>query len=163
MWWTVYAGLSSNHQLVLAVLDISKATCGINALNYYFPTILTVNIGQTELMARILTECNATSYMISSGLCFWMIERFGRRSLMLSGLWLQFFAYLMVAISVALLSHAPLPVRGVSQPFALDDHLTIHMLYSGEPSRSLPYSSTMLPLAAHGKCCPGCTKLKSIH
>lgn len=54
-----------------------------------------------------------------------MIERFGRRSLMLSGLWLQFLAYLMVAISVALLSHAPLQVRGVSDPFALDDHLTI--------------------------------------
>lgn len=90
-----------------------KQLGGINALNYYFPTILTVNIGQTEFMARVLTGCNATSYMISSGLCFWMIERFGRRSLMLSGLWLQFLAYLMVAISVALLSHAPLQVRGV--------------------------------------------------
>lgn len=44
-----------------------------------------------------------------------MIERFGRRSLMLSGLWLQFLAYLMVAISVALLSHAPLQVRGFYQ------------------------------------------------
>lgn len=43
-----------------------------------------------------------------------MIERFGRRSLMLSGLWLQFLAYLMVAIAVALLSHAPLEVRRVS-------------------------------------------------
>ncbi|PCG95412.1 Major facilitator superfamily domain, general substrate transporter [Penicillium occitanis (nom. inval.)] len=90
---------------------------GINALNYYFPTILTVNIGQTELMARILTGCNATSYMISSGLCFWMIERFGRRSLMLSGLWLQFLAYLMVAISVALLSHAPLQWGAVAITF----------------------------------------------
>jgi hypothetical protein len=45
--------------------------------------------------------------MISSGLCFWMIERFGRRSLMLSGLGLQCLAYVMVALSVALLSTAP--------------------------------------------------------
>ncbi|TVY81654.1 Sugar transporter STL1 [Lachnellula suecica] len=80
---------------------------GINALNYYFPIILTENIGLSEFMARVLTGCNATSYMISSGLCFWMIERFGRRSLMLSGLVLQCWAYVMVAISVALLLHAP--------------------------------------------------------
>lgn len=58
-------------------------------------------------MARILTGCNATSYAISSALCFWMIERFGRRTLMMGGASLQFFAYLMVAISVALLATAP--------------------------------------------------------
>jgi MFS family permease len=58
-------------------------------------------------MARILTGCNATSYAISSALCFWMIERFGRRTLMMGGATLQFFAYLMVAISVALLATAP--------------------------------------------------------
>jgi hypothetical protein len=83
---------------------------GINALNYYFPIILTENIGLSEFMARVLTGCNATSYMISSALCFWMIERFGRRSLMLSGLVLQCWAYVMVAISVALLAHAPFQV-----------------------------------------------------
>jgi len=85
---------------------------GINALNYYFPIILTESLGQTELLARILTGCNATSYMISSGLCFWMIERFGRRSLMFSGLALQCLAYVMVAISVALLATAPTQVCG---------------------------------------------------
>ncbi|KAJ5596530.1 hypothetical protein N7450_002988 [Penicillium hetheringtonii] len=80
---------------------------GINALNYYFTIILINNIGMDELMARILTGCNATSYMISSGLCFWLIERCGRRVLMLSGLSLQCFAYIMVAISIALLGSAP--------------------------------------------------------
>ncbi|KAF2704029.1 general substrate transporter [Pleomassaria siparia CBS 279.74] len=80
---------------------------GINALNYYFPIILEKSIGMSELMSRILTGCNATSYAISSALCFWMIERFGRRTLMMGGASLQFFAYLMVAISVALLANAP--------------------------------------------------------
>lgn len=88
---------------------------GINALNYYFPIILTENIGLSEFMARVLTGCNATSYMISSALCFWMIERFGRRSLMLSGLVLQCWAYVMVAISVALLTHAPFQVINPSR------------------------------------------------
>ena len=85
---------------------------GINALNYYFPTILKDSLGLSDLLSRILTGCNATSYMISSGLCFWMIERFGRRSLMLSGLGLQGLAYVMVALSVALLSTAPNQVCG---------------------------------------------------
>ncbi|RDW69809.1 hypothetical protein BP6252_08829 [Coleophoma cylindrospora] len=80
---------------------------GINALNYYFPIILTESLGLSELLARILTGCNATSYMISSGLCFWMIERFGRRSLMLSGLGLQCLAYVMVAIAISQLTSAP--------------------------------------------------------
>ena len=67
-------------------------------------------------MARVLTGCNATSYMVSSALCFWMIERFGRRQLMLSGLSLQCMAYVMVAISIALLSQSPFQVRNMTAP-----------------------------------------------
>ncbi|KAJ5826373.1 hypothetical protein N7474_003511 [Penicillium riverlandense] len=80
---------------------------GINALNYYFTIILINNVGETELLARILTGCNATSYMVSSAMAFWLIERSGRRMLMLSGLSLQCLAYVMVAISIALLNQAP--------------------------------------------------------
>ncbi|KAH7051116.1 general substrate transporter [Macrophomina phaseolina] len=80
---------------------------GINALNYYFPLIIERNIGLSEFMARVLTGCNATSYAISSALCFWMIDRYGRRSLMISGSTLQFFAYVMVSIAIALLANAP--------------------------------------------------------
>lgn len=74
----------------------------------------------SELMARILTGCNATSYAISSALAFWMIDRVGRRSLMMSGAFFQFFAYVMVAISIAHLSHAPSQVS--SNPFAIDGY-----------------------------------------
>ncbi|KXT14309.1 hypothetical protein AC579_8430 [Pseudocercospora musae] len=80
---------------------------GINALNYYFSIILEQNLGMTELMARVLTGVNATSYCISTALAFWIIERAGRRFLMLWGLGLQGFAYIMVAIAVGLLSSAP--------------------------------------------------------
>lgn len=80
---------------------------GINALNYYFSIILQDNLGMSELMARVLTGANATSYCISTALAFWMIDRFGRRTLMMSGLGLQGFAYVMVSIAVALLVTAP--------------------------------------------------------
>ncbi|KAF1952716.1 general substrate transporter [Byssothecium circinans] len=76
---------------------------GINALNYYFPTILENSLGMSNFMSRVLTGCNAASYAISSALAFWLIERAGRRSLMLGGASLQFIAYVFVAIAVALL------------------------------------------------------------
>ena len=84
---------------------------GINALNYYFSIILENNLGMTELMARILTAANATSYCISTALAFWIIDRKGRRFLMLTGLLLQGFAYVMVSIAVARLTSAPPQVR----------------------------------------------------
>lgn len=84
---------------------------GINALNYYFSIILKENLGMSDLVARVLTGANATSYCISTGLAFWMIDRFGRRTLMMSGLSLQCFAYVMVSLAIGLLASAPQQVR----------------------------------------------------
>lgn len=78
-----------------------------NGLNYYFSIILQNNLGMSELMARILTGANATSYCISTALAFWIIDRRGRRFLMLTGLSLQCAAYIMVAVAVAMLATAP--------------------------------------------------------
>lgn len=58
-------------------------------------------------MARVLTGANATSYCISTAMAFWIIDRRGRRFLMMTGLGLQSFAYIMVAIAVARLTSAP--------------------------------------------------------
>lgn len=80
----------------------------------------------SEMMARILTGCNATSYCISTALAFWMIDRFGRRSLMIGGLALQFLAYVMVAIAVSQLSSAPQQVSLTS----------IHVMYQHFMTRS---------------------------
>lgn len=49
--------------------------------------------------------------MISSACAFWIIDRFGRRSLMLTGLSLQSLAYVMVAIALGMQSTAPFEVR----------------------------------------------------
>lgn len=94
-------------QICPTLLTIFKQMGGINALNYYFSIILEQNLGMSELLARVLTGVNATSYCISTALAFWIIERAGRRFLMLSGLCLQGFAYIMVAIAVGLLASAP--------------------------------------------------------
>ncbi len=122
---------------------------GINALNYYFSIILEENLGMTQLMARVLTGVNATTYCISTGLAFWIIERAGRRFLMLSGLYLQCFAYVMVAIAVGLLAHSPQQVSSNGYFCSYQDHrLTLR---SGEQLPSLSCSS-ITPLSdAHGE------------
>lgn len=73
----------------------------------HFSIILQDNLGMSELMARVLTGANATSYCISTAMAFWIIDRRGRRFLMLTGLSLQCAAYIMVAIAVAMLATAP--------------------------------------------------------
>ncbi|KAK4950263.1 hypothetical protein LTR10_011244 [Elasticomyces elasticus] len=86
---------------------MQKQMTGINALNYYFSIILINNLGFSELLARVLTGANATSYCISTASAFFIIERRGRRFLMMTGLWLQAFAYIMVALAVGMLARAP--------------------------------------------------------
>lgn len=114
----------------------------------------------SPLMSRVLTGVNATTYCISTALAFWIIERAGRRFLMLSGLGLQGFAYIMVAIAVALLASAPQQVRQYPVYCAVSCWLT---RCSGERSPLHSSSSTMRPLVVHGEWFPGFTRPKSIH
>jgi MFS family permease len=94
----------------------------------------------SELMARVLTGANATSYCISTAMAFWIIDRRGRRFLMLTGLSLQCAAYIMVAIAVAMLATAPQQVSLKDNTRVTRTTLTSH---SGELSPSLSYSHIM--------------------
>ncbi|KAJ5288760.1 hypothetical protein N7478_001790 [Penicillium angulare] len=71
---------------------------GINIMSYYLPTVLEQAVGMEESMARLLTACNAISYMIFSGLAVLLIERMGRRGLMLLSTGGQFFCFLIITI-----------------------------------------------------------------
>lgn len=135
---------------------LSQQLGGINALNYYFTVILVENLNMSDLMARILTGVNATSYTISTAMAFWVIERAGRRFLMLWGLVLQGFAYVMVAIAVGSLSSDP---QAVSHSITHDIH-TLTFL-SGEELPLHSCSSTMRHLDAHGAWCLGSIKPRS--
>lgn len=58
---------------------------GVNALGYYMPTLLTEYIGFSEEKAKLLTACNATSYLGAAFLCLVLIDLVGRRKLMMYG------------------------------------------------------------------------------
>ena len=85
--------------------QIMQQFVGTEAL--YIPMILTENIDMDDTSARLFNACNATILMIFSGLSFWMIERFGRRSLLLGGLCGEGLSYTMISISLALKPQSP--------------------------------------------------------
>lgn len=58
---------------------------GVNALGYYMPTILTVQLGFSKETAKLLTACNATSYLGAALVCLIIIDKIGRRIMMLYG------------------------------------------------------------------------------
>ncbi|KAL4879780.1 general substrate transporter [Aspergillus karnatakaensis] len=71
---------------------------GINIMSYYLPLVLINSVGFSNSMSRLLTACNATSYFIFSCVAVTMIERFGRRGLMLLSGSGQFLSFLIITI-----------------------------------------------------------------
>ncbi|OJD33744.1 general substrate transporter [Diplodia corticola] len=71
---------------------------GINIMSYYFPTVLIEYVGVSNSMARLLAACNATSYLIFSCVAIPLVERWGRRKLMMLSTAGQGFAFLVITI-----------------------------------------------------------------
>jgi hypothetical protein len=58
---------------------------GINLITYYAATIYEKSIGMDGLMSRILAACNGTEYFLASLIPIFVIDKIGRRTLMLVG------------------------------------------------------------------------------
>ncbi|QKX61809.1 uncharacterized protein TRUGW13939_08965, partial [Talaromyces rugulosus] len=71
---------------------------GINIMSYYLPLVLINSVGLSNNLSRLLTACNATSYFFSACFAVALVEKFGRRGMMImSGLG-QFVAFLVITI-----------------------------------------------------------------
>lgn len=71
---------------------------GVNALGYYLPTLLQESVGFDERKSRLLTACNATSYLGAALVCLYVIDMAGRRKLMLYGALTAGSCYVVAAI-----------------------------------------------------------------
>ncbi|KAJ5097490.1 Major facilitator superfamily domain general substrate transporter [Penicillium angulare] len=71
---------------------------GINIMSYYLPMVLMNSVGLSDRMARLLTACNATSYFIFSCAAATMVERVGRRGLMMLSGFGQFVSFLVITM-----------------------------------------------------------------
>ncbi|KAJ5627240.1 hypothetical protein N7528_004667, partial [Penicillium herquei] len=71
---------------------------GINVMSYYLPTVLEDSVGLSDSLARLLTACNASTYFVFTCLSVPLIEKFGRRGLMMMSTFGQFVAFLIITI-----------------------------------------------------------------
>ena len=58
---------------------------GINLITYYAANIYETSIGMSGFMSRILAACNGTEYFLASWIPVFIVEKVGRRPLMLVG------------------------------------------------------------------------------
>lgn len=70
---------------MLAVVNqMFQQVSGINLITYYAPVIYS-GLGMSDFMARLLAAINGTEYFIASWPAVFLVERVGRRKLMLFG------------------------------------------------------------------------------
>ncbi|KAK7047785.1 hypothetical protein VNI00_006113 [Paramarasmius palmivorus] len=82
---------------------------GINVTSYYLPLVLQDSVGLSNNLARLLAACNSVSYLIFSFLGLILIERAGRRKMLMIGAAAQCACY---AVITGLLSQADGSSRG---------------------------------------------------
>jgi hypothetical protein len=71
---------------------------GINVLSYYLPTLLQESVHLDSSMARLITACASVAYLVASLAAAPMVERFGRRVMMLVSTACGFFCFLMLTV-----------------------------------------------------------------
>ncbi|KAL6718461.1 hypothetical protein ACLMJK_004552 [Lecanora helva] len=86
-------------RLVLGVFvqGMQQAT-GINVICYYLPYVLTESVGLDGSMARLLAAVNAMTYLGSTFIGLFLIEKWGRRRLMILGAFGQFCCWLAITV-----------------------------------------------------------------
>ncbi|KAI7916095.1 sugar transporter STL1 [Pyricularia oryzae] len=73
------------HRTFLAYLNqVFQQISGINLITYYAAVIYS-GLGMSDFMSRLLAALNGTEYFIASWPAVWLVERVGRRKLMLFG------------------------------------------------------------------------------
>ena len=74
------------HRVVLAYVNqVFQQISGINLITYYAAAIYENEIGLTPFISRILAACNGTEYFLASWIAVFIVEKVGRRKLMLFG------------------------------------------------------------------------------
>ncbi|KJA15880.1 hypothetical protein HYPSUDRAFT_47932 [Hypholoma sublateritium FD-334 SS-4] len=70
---------------------------GINVTSYYLPLVLQNSVGLSNNLARLLAACNSVSYLVFSFAGLLLIERAGRRKLMIWGAAGQCVCYIFIS------------------------------------------------------------------
>ncbi len=73
---------------------------GVNVIAYYLPVVLVRSFGMTDRMALILSACDSMSLMFWGAMAAFLIDRVGRRRLMLGGVAASGVCFALVAVGL---------------------------------------------------------------
>merc|ERR1711939_1244134 len=86
-WWKLLSGRGPSgvlRRMILgAWMQAMNQISGINVTSYYMSYIFINALGISELLSRILAACGSVDYLIFASLAYFVIERYGRRKVMM--------------------------------------------------------------------------------
>ncbi|KAI0011592.1 general substrate transporter [Xylariaceae sp. FL0662B] len=71
---------------------------GINIMSYYLPTLLIESVKLQSSMARLIAACASVAYLFASLVAAPLVEKFGRRKMMMTSTGIQFFCFLLMTV-----------------------------------------------------------------
>ncbi|KAJ5354927.1 hypothetical protein N7541_005971 [Penicillium brevicompactum] len=84
--------------LLIIFIEIMQQFTGSNMINYYAPTVYTDALHMSRDMSMILSGCTSLAYLVGSALPLLMMDKFGRRVLLIVSAAGLSFCFMMVAI-----------------------------------------------------------------
>ncbi|KAF9467574.1 general substrate transporter [Collybia nuda] len=109
---------------------------GINVTSYYLPLVLQNSVGLSNNLSRLLAACNSVSYLVFSFLGLVLIEKAGRRKLMMWGAAGQCVCYICIS---GLLSQTDDPVNGAKFGAAATSFFFFYYLFFGICWQGVPW------------------------
>ena len=92
-WWQLITGRGPSgilrRMLLGAWMQVMNQISGINVTSYYMSYIFINALGISEILSRVLAACGSVDYLIFACLAYFVIERYGRRKVMVSLIWSQ--------------------------------------------------------------------------
>lgn len=105
-WWQLLSGRGPSgilRRMILgAWMQAMNQVSGINVTSYYMSYIFINSLGISELLARILAACGSVDYLIFACLAYFVIERYGRRRVMMYSAAACSICWICIAISTGL-------------------------------------------------------------
>ncbi|KAK6388317.1 hypothetical protein LTR65_007995 [Meristemomyces frigidus] len=105
-WWQLLSGRGPSgvlRRMILgAWMQAMNQISGINVTSYYMSYIFINSLGISTLLARILAACGSVDYLIFACLAYFVIERFGRRKVMMCSALACSICWIVIAIATGL-------------------------------------------------------------
>ncbi|KAF2710604.1 sugar transporter STL1 [Pleomassaria siparia CBS 279.74] len=108
-WWDLLSGRGPSgvlRRMILgAWMQAMNQISGINVTSYYMSYIFINALGISELLSRILAAAGSVDYLVFACLAYFVIERFGRRRVMMCSAAACSTCWIVIAISLGLSAH----------------------------------------------------------